>query len=151
MKMDREIRVHTDGAHRELYRDYKKYLGKDFHELFYLAVCIGFQQDKYCPLEKKSSDDRFWSRTILPDEWATYYAIMLHKANMDYDAIRDDTKTMEAMEAYANGGIIHLIEDVLFGGYLIEKDGVVMFDPQTAEDIPRRVLQCVFQNIAWNE
>ena len=118
MKMDGDIRVRSDKLHRSLYQDYKKYLGKEMHELFYLAVSIGYHQDRHLPLAKKSTDDRFWSRTILPDEWATYYAIVLHKADMNYDAVRDDAKVIQEMEAYANAGIHYLCDEVLVGGYL---------------------------------
>ena len=151
MKMDREIRVQSDKSHREFYRDYRKHLGKDAHELFYLAVCIGFHQKQHCPRTKNSAEERFWSRTILPEEWATYYAIMLHKNDMNYDAICDDAETLQMMEAYANGGINYLIEEELVGGFLIEKDGLTMFDSQLANDIPRRILQFMFHSIEWNE
>ena len=151
MKMDGDIRVHSDKSHRSLYQDYRKHLGKEMHELFYLAVSIGYHQDRHLPLAKKSTDERFWSRTILPDEWATYYAITLQKADMNYDAVRDDAKVIQEMEAYANGGIHYLCDEVLAGGYLIEKDGSPIFDPQMAEDLPRRILQFLFQSIEWTE
>jgi hypothetical protein len=151
MKMSGEIRVRSDKAHRSLYQDYRKYLGKEMHELFYLAVCIGYHEDRHLPLANKSTEDRFWSRTILPDEWATYYAITLQKANMNYDAVRDDAKVMQEMEAYANGGIHYLCDEVLVGGYLIEKDGSLMFDLQVVEDLPRRILQFLFQSIEWTK
>ena len=150
MKMDGDIRVRSDKSHDNLYKDYKRYLGKEMHELFYLAVSVGYQQDRHLPLAKKCTAERFWSGTILPPEWATYYAITLHKADMDYDAVRDDANVIQEMEAYANGGIDYLCDEVLVG-YLIEKDGSQIFDPQMVEDLPRRILQFLFQSVQWTK
>ena len=145
MEMDGDIRVRTDKAHSQLYKDYKRHFGKDAHELFFLATCIGFQQDRHEPLVKKMAEDRFWSKTITPDEWATYYSMMLQRSDMDYDAVQDDSTTIQVIEGYANGGLIFLLDEILTG-YIISKEDLLTFDPQVADELPRRILQFMYEN-----
>ncbi len=73
------------------------------HELFFLCVCLGYKTKTRKPLGK-NGDGRFWSRTITPDEWTCYYAMMIEVNNMDFHSITDDKKVLFCMEEYANGG-----------------------------------------------
>jgi len=146
MKMDGQIRVHTDKEHRQLYNDLKGLLVKDFHELFFLAACVGFRNGSYTKLGR-SSEERFWSSTITPDEWCTYYAMILTGKGMDFGAIQDDKAVIAEIEGYAHGGMLYLIDNVL-SGFLIEKEGVVSVDRAVSKDLPRRVMLYVFETAA---
>ena len=83
MKMDGNIRVATEAKYKELYNNMKANGAvDDFHELFFLCACLGYRKGVQRPVKKR--DDRFWSRTITPREWACYYAMILEKNAFDY-------------------------------------------------------------------
>ena len=112
MNMSGDIRVKTDRKYRNLYNDLKNFAVGDMHELFFLCSCLGFRAKKKKSLGS-NGEDRFWSRTITPEEYACYYAMMLEESNMDLSAIKDDTKIISEMEKYANAGMGSLLDNFL--------------------------------------
>ncbi len=112
MNMSGDIRVKTDKKYRNLYNDLRNLAVGDMHELFFLCVCLGYRAKKMKPLDS-NGEERFWSRTITPEEYACYYAIMLEKNSMDLSSTRDDKLVIAEMEKYANGGIEILLKDFL--------------------------------------
>lgn len=144
MKMDGDIRVRTSRDHQQLYNDLKGLLVREFHELFFLTACLGFRNGRHTTLGK-SAEERFWSRTITPDEWSTYYALVLTQSGMDFSAVKDDKAVIAAIEEYAHGGMLYFIENTLHG-YLIDKDGVLFVDKSVSPDLPRRVMSELFDN-----
>jgi hypothetical protein len=146
MKMDERIRVRTDKDHRQLYTELKGLLVKDFHELFLLCACTGFRNHCRKHLEH-SAEERFWSSTITPDEWCMYYSMILSDNNMQFTTIQEDKTVLCQIEEYANGGLNYLIQNV-FTGFLIERDGLFQIDKTVSKDIPRRVMQYIFETIS---
>ena len=74
MNMSGDIRVKTDRKYRNLYNELKNFAFGDMHELFFLCSCLGFRTKKKKNLGG-NGEDRFYSRTITPEEYACYYAI----------------------------------------------------------------------------
>ncbi len=62
---------------------------------------------------KNIGDDRFFSRTFTPEEWACFYSIILVQNDFNLEAIRDDKIVISIMEEYANSGMEILINDLL--------------------------------------
>ena len=86
MAMSGEIRVRTSEKYRDIYNDLKNVVIRDFHELFFVCACVGYTRKRKTALGK-SKEDRFWSKTITPDEWACYYAMVLKDNNMNFTLI----------------------------------------------------------------
>src|SRR5665647_1979089 len=97
MKMDGQIRVKTDGRYSRIYNDLKNVVVGDFHELFFVCACLGYKHKQTKPLATMR-DDRFWSNTMNPREWACYYAMLLEENNMDFIAIQDDKSVIARVE-----------------------------------------------------
>jgi len=111
MKMSTDIRVKTDPRYEELYKGLKL-IGDDFHSIFFLCTCLGFYaQKKTLPTARR--DERFWSRTITPDEWTVYYSIALLDKGEDFAALGDDAQVIAIAELYADAGMEILIHEVL--------------------------------------
>ena len=138
MLRDTNIRVRTSKHHRNIYNDLKGVLVKDFHELFFLAACVGYRYQLHLPLGTEG-EDRFWSRTITAHEWSVYYSMILAIDEMNLSSIQDDNKVIEKIEGFANGGLIFLLDDVL-DGYVFKQGKEYSLDRTTAKDLPRRVL-----------
>ena len=83
MKLSGDIRVRTDRHHRTLYNDFRNFVAKDMHEIFFLCSCLGYREGKRKPLGR-DGDDRFWSSTLTPEEYARYYAMMIESSEMDF-------------------------------------------------------------------
>ena len=143
MKMDGDIRVRTSKDHQQLYNDLKGLLVKDFHELFFLTACLGYRHGCQVNLGK-SAEDRLWSKTITPDEWCTYYSMALAKNGMDFSVVKDDKAVIAEIEGYAHGGMLFFIENTL-NGYLLEKESGLSVDKSVSQDLPRRVMQSLFE------
>jgi hypothetical protein len=75
---------------------------------------VGYRNSCPTPLGKLA-DERFWSSTITPEEWCTYYAIILAENHIDFSQIEEDKSVVAKIEEYAHGGILYLIDNVLFG------------------------------------
>lgn len=146
MKRDERRRIRTSRQHGNLYTELKGILVQEFHELFFLSACVGYRNDCATPLGK-SGEERFWSDTITPEEWNAYYAMILARNDMEFGAIQDDRSVVAKIEEYAHGGMLYLIENEL-SGYLVEKDGEYAVDKTVARDLPRRVMQYIFETVS---
>jgi len=111
MNMDLDIRVRVDRKLSKLYNDLKGKVIEDFHELFFFFACIGFCNKCKQPLGKK--EDKFWSKTIKPCEWACYYSMILETHDFDIDSISDTDEVIREIEEYANGGFNIAYKDFL--------------------------------------
>lgn len=144
MKMDGNIGVATEASYRELYNSLKNAgaVG-DFHELFFACACLGYRKAKLVPIRK--SDDRFWSRTIRPPEWACYYSMILEKNNYDFAKVADDRAVLAIIEQYANAGMDILIEEFL-ADYLISssKGTDPQIDPTCSKELPKQFIHYIF-------
>lgn len=150
MKMDGNLRVATEVKYKELYNNMKN-IGAvdDFHELFFVCACIGYCKGTHVPLQKR--DDRFWSRTILPQEWSCYYAMILEKHAFDYSRISDDKSVLLLIEGYANGGMEILLNDFLDDYLLPGSRGKEMqLDPSCCRELPKQFLHYIFEQSESN-
>jgi hypothetical protein len=143
MKKDERLRIRTSKNHKNLYNDLKGLLVQEFHELFFLYACVGYRNNCPVPLGKLG-EERFWSDTITPEEWAAYRSMILASNDMNFNTIQDDKSVIAKIEEYAHGGMLHLIENEL-NGFFIEKDGEYAMDKMAAKEIPRRVMQYIFE------
>ena len=145
MKMDGEIRVKTDRRYRTLYNDLKNFAFGDMHELFFLCVCLGYKAKIRKPFGK-DGEDRFWSRTIVPDEWTCYYAMMIEMNNSDFHSITDDKKVISYMEEYANAGMEILINEIL-SPYIINEYDEPKLDSKNTGELPKAILSFIYEQL----
>lgn len=145
MKMDGNIRVKTDQRYRTLYSELKNFAFGDMHELFFLCVSLGYKNEIRRPLEK-NGDDRFWSGTITPDEWACYYAIMIEMNNMDFHSILNDKEVIACMEEYANAGMEILLDEIL-SEYTTNNSGEIKLDSSVSKELPKILLSFIFEQL----
>ena len=141
MNLSGDIRVRTDRRHRTLYNDFRNFVVKDMHEMFFLCACLGYRQGERKPLGR-DGDDRFWSGTFTQEEWASFYAIMIEANDMDFSAIADDKKVIEAMEEYANAGMQILLKEVL-ADYVLIRGEDTRLDPSCSKELPKVLLAYV--------
>jgi len=145
MKMTGDLRVRTDKKYKDLYNDLKGLAFTEFHEIFFLCVCLGFKQHQRKDLGK-TGDERFFSRTITPQEYSTYYALVMSENNMDFASIANDADVIRIMEEYANGGMDILINDFL-NDYLREG---LRIDRSSAKELPKEILHFIDEKIQSN-
>jgi hypothetical protein len=146
MKMDTQIRVRTEGRYGRLYNDLKNTAVGEFHELFFICACIGYKDDERKPLGKSREDrERFWSSTILPREWACYYAMVLADNQMDFASIQDDKAVLAAVEEYANAGMEIMIERFLSDHLSAATEP--QLNPDAIRELPRHLLHYIFEQI----
>lgn len=151
MNMDGQIRVFTDAKYKELYNNMKsRGVVEDFHELFFVCACIGYRKKKRVPLDKR--EERFWSRTITPKEWACYYAMLLELNGNNFNVITDDKQVIATIQEFANGGMEVLIQDFL-GNYLLpgQRDGDPQLDPQCTDELPKHFVHHIFEEAESEE
>lgn len=144
MKMDGQIRVKTDACYARIYNDLKGVAVGDFHELFFLCVCVAHKYGKKRSL--KTRDDRFWSSTIDAREWACYYAMLLEDNNMDFASIQDDKIVMGRMEEYASAGMEILLDEFL-NDYVLGNKQEPQLDPVNSRELPKNLLHFIFERI----
>ena len=144
MIMAGDIRVKTDSKYKDIYNEIKGSAMGDMHELFFLCTCIGYKAQKRKKLTNK--DDRFWSRTITPEEYACYYAMVLERNNMDLSTIQDDNKVISEVEEYANAGMEILLDECL-SDYLVKSINELRLDSTSSEKLPRAILHFIFEQI----
>ncbi|MEI8149745.1 MAG: hypothetical protein WCG53_04270 [Actinomycetes bacterium] len=145
MKMDGDIRVATEPKYKELYNNMKSFRAiDDFHDLFFLCACVGYRKAQFIPLQRR--DDRFWSRTITPREWACYYSMVLEQNDFNYGKVSDDKEVLTIIESYANGGMAILIEDLL-GDYLLptSRSADPQLDPACCKELPKQFVHYIFE------
>ena len=111
--------------------------------MFFLCACLGYRRGKRKPLGR-DGDDRFWSSTITPEEYANFYAMLIDANNMDFSAIAEDKKVVAIMEEYANAGMDILMDDVL-SDYTIERGEELRLDPSCSGDLPKVLLAYVYE------
>lgn len=143
MKMSGEIRVRTDKKFQGLYNDLKNRAFGDMHEIFFFCVCLGYRQKRKRALGR-NGDERFWSKTITPEEYVCYYSILLEENDMNFAVIQDDQKVISQMEQYANGGMDFLIEDFLHN-YLIQASNELALDSSASQELAKELLGYVFE------
>lgn len=124
-EMSSKIRVKIDPRYKGVYNGLKNKAIGDFHELFFLCVCLGYKKNKRTRLSKK--EDCFWSDTILPDEWYAYYSLFVYEHQKDLSCLGNDEQVLSAMQEYANGGMQILIEELLYD-YVKEETGSYLVD-----------------------
>lgn len=145
MNMNGRLRVRTDQRYRTLYNDLKNIAFSEMHEIFFLCAVLGFQAQKQRDLGK-NAQERFWSSTITPDEWACYYAIMIETHNMDFSYIQDDQNVIACMEEYANAGMEILLEDIL-SQYIIYKSDEPKIDVSISKELPKLLLSFIYSKL----
>lgn len=142
MNMSGDIRVRTDKKYRDIYNDLKNLAVGDMHELFFICVCLGYKANKIKPLVS-NGEERFWSRTITPEEYACYYAMVLEKNNMDLSSTRDDKLVIAEMEKYANSGMEILFEDFLNEYCSAE----YKLNGAYSKELPRTLLHFIYERL----
>jgi len=142
MDMSGDIRVRTDRHYRGLYNDLRNFVAKDMHEIFFICACLGYLEEKRKPLGR-GAEDRFWSGTITPEEYASFYAMLIESSDMDFAAITDDGVVIGAMEEYANAGMEILQNDVL-EGYTLNTGDSPRLDQSCSEELPKVLLGYVY-------
>lgn len=145
MKMDGQIRVKTDARYARIYNDLKNVVVGDFHELFFLCACLGYKYNRKILLGK-TREDRFWSNTISPCEWACFYAMFLEENGMDFASIQDDKLVINRMEEYANGGIEILLDEFL-NDYVMSNKEEPQLDTGYSRELPKNFLHFIFEHI----
>lgn len=143
MRMDGQIRVKTDGRYSRIYNDLKNVVVGDFHELFFTCACLGYKHKKRRPLGK-AREDRFWSNTINPREWACYYAMVLEENDMDFRAVQDDKAVIARVEEYANAGM-EILRDQFLHDYLTSNKEEPQIDPSCSKELAKNFLHFVFE------
>lgn len=143
MKLSGDIRVRTDKHYRTIYNDLKNFVAKDMHEIFFLCACLGYRKGKKRPLGR-DGDDRFWSSTITPEEYASYYAMLIETNEMDFSVIRDDKVVIATIEEYANAGMNILLEDVL-SEYALSRGDDLRIDPSCSKELTKVLLAYVYE------
>lgn len=142
--MSQKIRVKIDPQYKGIYNSLKNHAVGDFHELFFICVCIGHKNQKCIPLIKR--EDCFWSNTISPDEWYAYYALFVHDNKIDLSSLGDDEKIISVMQEYANGGMEFLIDEFLCD--YVKKDSSGHYIVVHTEQLPKELLINILD---WSE
>lgn len=144
MNMSGDIRVKTNSQYKNIYNELRNFAVGDMHELFFLCVCLGYLSKKKKDLGT-DGDDRFWSRTIIPEEYACYYAILLEENEMNLATIKDDKIVLSEMEKYANAGMEILLSEFL-SDYLIKNDASKL-NSTDSKELPKALLHYVYERL----
>jgi hypothetical protein len=97
-------------------------------------------------MDIKNSEDRFWSKTITPEEYACYYAMIIEKNNGEFSSIKDDKIVLSEIEKYANYGMEVFISEIL-EDYLVKIDGEYNLDKQTSKELPKSIMHYIYEKI----
>lgn len=136
------IRVRTEGRYKQLYNDLKNFVFLDMHEIFFTCAAIGYRSGKRIPLGK-SAEDRFWSDTITPHEFAMFYAMVAELEGMSCQSLMDAKSVIEVVEEYANAGMEILLEELL-GEYVIETESGPVLDKASCDELPKIILAHIY-------
>lgn len=136
IEMNQNIRVKIEPRYKMIYNGLKTHAVGEFHELFFLCVCLGCKSHKKVPLQKR--EDAFWSTTVTPDEWYAFYAIHLYENELDFSSLGDDEAIIMSMEEYANAGIEILLEEFLCD--YVKKDSAGNYTVEHTEQISKELL-----------
>jgi len=132
------IRVRTDRRHRTLYNDFRNFVVKDMHEMFFLCACLGYLEGKRKPLGR-DGEDRFYSDTFTHEEHASFYAMVIESNDMNFSAIADYKKVIAVMEEYANSGMQILLQGVL-AEYILQRGDDLRLDTSCSRELPKVLL-----------
>lgn len=131
------IRVKIESQYKLIYNGLKNNNAvKDFHELFFICVCIGRKYGHRASLRKK--EDCFWSQSIKEEEWYTYYSIYVHDHGKDFSCLGSAEEVIDAMQEYANAGMQWLIDHFLYDYTKKNVAGVYIVDQY--ENLSRELL-----------
>jgi hypothetical protein len=136
IEMSQKIRVKVDPDYKDIYNALKDNAVGEFHELFFICVCLGHKIEKREPLKKR--EDCFWSSTIIPDEWYAYYSIYVYDHGMDLSCLGSDEEILNVMQEYANSGMTYLIDEFLCDYTKKEASGNYLVDH--LEQLPKELL-----------
>ena len=142
MNMSNDIRVKTNKYYKNIYNEFRNFVIGDMHELFYLCACVGYKEKTKTPLGK-DGEDRFWSGTITPEEYACFYAMVLKDNNLELDHIEDDKYVISEIEMYANAGMGILIQEHL-SDYLIKSGDYYKLDSTFSKELPNGLLYFIY-------
>jgi len=148
VKMHGDIRVKTHAKYKNLYKEFRNLIVRDSHELFFVSACLGYSRDIRSPLGR-NADERFWSNTITPEEYSTYYAMLIETAGMEFDSINSDTNVLAIIEEYSNAGMEILISELLVD-FVIEQNNDIRLDPSCKKDIPKIILAYLYDQTTQN-
>lgn len=143
--MDGQIRVRTDRRHARIYNELKNLVVGDFHELFFVCACLAYRHGQRKSLGS-NREDRFWSKTITPREWACFYAMVLDQSGMDFEAIREDKDVISMVEEYANAGMEILLNGFL-RDYTLASPAGPQLDPGVRQELPKVFLHHLFDQM----
>jgi hypothetical protein len=116
----------------------------DFHELFFLCVCLGYKNNR--KVQEKRKEDCFWTKTITPDEWHVYYSLFVHSNKMEFSALGSDDDVILLMQDYASGGMGLLIEEFLKDYVKNDSSGHYLVDH--TDQLSKELLMTI---IDWSE
>lgn len=142
MNMSGDIRVRTNKYYKNIYNDFRNFIVGDMHELFFLCACLGYKEKKKTPLER-NGEDRFWSGTITPEEYACFYAMVLKDNDLELKSIEDDKYVLSEIEMYANAGMSILIDEYL-SDYLIKSGEYYKLDSSYSKELPKGLLNFIY-------
>ena len=145
MNMSGDIRVKTDRRYKELYNDLRNFAVGDMHELFFLCVCLGYRAKKQTSLAQ-NGEERFWSQTITPQEYSSFYAIILEQREMDLNSIKDDSAVISEMEKYANAGMEIFLNEFLVD-YLAKDRNTLRLDSTYSKELPKALLYFIYEQL----
>lgn len=143
--MDQNIRITVDEVYKGIYDRLKNIAFNEFHDFFFLCVCIGKKNDIRKDFIKKKIPC-FRSNNITTDEWYTYYAIYTEDNKMDLSCLGDDEKVIEVMQEYANGGMEILIDELLCD--YVKRDASGSYIVHHTEQLPKELLMSILD---WSE
>lgn len=138
MNMSGDIRVRTDRHYKSLYNELRNLAVGDMHELFFMCACLGYLSGERKQLGR-DGEDRFWSSTFSSDEYASFYAMMIQRSDMDFNAISDDKAVIRTMEEYANSGMEILLRDAM-SDFVLSSNGDITLDPSLKKELPKALL-----------
>ena len=145
MNMSGDVRVKTDVRYKTLYTELKNFIVGDMHELFFICACLGYKANKPKPLGK-NGDERFWSRTITPEEYICYYSMLLERNKIDLSVVQDDKLVLSMIEEYANGGMEILINEFL-SDFFMKGSTELKLDTTCVKELPKTFLHFIFEQI----
>jgi len=143
VNMTGNIRVRTDKHYRVLFNELRNFVVKDMHEFFFLCACFGYRAGKRKPLGR-NREERFWSNTISPEEFACFYAILIESSDMNFSAVVDDKAVIAVIEEYANAGMQILLEDVL-ADYTMDRGSDLRLDMSCSKELPKVLLAYIYE------
>jgi len=140
-----DIRVKTHYNFKYLYNELKNVALGDMHELFFICANLGYRGKQKKSLGS-NSEDRFWSSTITPEEWACYYSMVIEDSSMDFTSLKDDKIVINTIEEYANSGMEILIKDIL-KDYILKGDGPPRLDSSSTKELTKTILHYIFDKM----